>query len=125
MAMAAVEFEFELPAMRGHTLRGLRYQRAATATSTADAASGRWLLLHGWLDNAASFERLVPELFAEGVAHDVCAVDMSGHGLSDHRAGPYHTCDWAAEVALLADHLFGCGMPPGFEHVNLSTPGCA
>ncbi|MEH6491350.1 alpha/beta fold hydrolase [Halopseudomonas sp.] len=36
--------------------------------------------LHGWLDNAATFDRLAPEL--EGV--HLVALDLAGHGLSDH-----------------------------------------
>ncbi|KAL1495479.1 hypothetical protein AB1Y20_016845 [Prymnesium parvum] len=100
-------FEFSIPAMRGHTLRGLRYM---DVTAPSDGSS-RWLLLHGWLDNAASFERLVPQLFSTHLANDVTAVDMSGHGKSDHRSGPYHSTDYVAEVALLADHLYGPGVP--------------
>ena len=40
------------------------------------------LALHGWLDNAASFEVLAPQL--EGCR--VVALDLTGHGLSDHRS---------------------------------------
>ncbi len=36
--------------------------------------------LHGWLDNAATFDRLAPEL--DGV--HLVALDLAGHGLSDH-----------------------------------------
>lgn len=39
------------------------------------------LALHGWLDNAASFQRMAP-LLAEWA--DVLAIDMRGHGRSDH-----------------------------------------
>ena len=40
------------------------------------------LALHGWLDNAASFEVLAPML--EGCR--VVSLDLTGHGLSDHRS---------------------------------------
>ena len=36
--------------------------------------------LHGWLDNAATFDKLAPEL--QGV--HLVALDLAGHGLSDH-----------------------------------------
>lgn len=41
------------------------------------------LALHGWLDNAASFEVLAPLLHGCRVV----ALDLTGHGLSDHRSG--------------------------------------
>lgn len=60
------------------------------------------LALHGWLDNAASFDLLAPML--EGCC--VVALDLSGHGLSSHR--PYNSSYliWADLVDLLsvADH---------------------
>lgn len=61
------------------------------------------LALHGWLDNAASFERLgplLPELH-------LVALDLPGHGRSQHRppAAVHHFVDWVAEVASAADVL--------------------
>ncbi|XP_074980328.1 serine hydrolase-like protein 2 isoform X3 [Caretta caretta] len=55
------------------------------------------LCLHGWLDNANTFNRLIPLL-----PKDYCymAMDFGGHGLSSHRpAGfPYHFLDYVSEV---------------------------
>lgn len=61
---------------------------------------GRVLLcLHGWLDNAASFQPLMPYL----ANYHVIAIDWPGHGLSDHR-GPdahYHFVDWVYDLLSL------------------------
>ncbi len=61
------------------------------------------LALHGWLDNAASFSALAPLL----CGCRVVAVDLPGHGLSEHRpAGSfYHFVDWIADVVAMADAL--------------------
>ena len=64
----AIEFKSE-----GLTYAGLRW---------GDPAQRPVLAIHGWLDNALSFHHL-------GAALDHCcvwALDMSGHGLSDHRS---------------------------------------
>ena len=61
------------------------------------------LALHGWLDNAASFDVLAP-LLPE--CHLV-AVDMPGHGLSDHKSlqASYNLWDDLLDVLAIADHL--------------------
>ena len=47
------------------------------------------MALHGWLDNAATFDRLIPLLPKD--LRIIC-VDMPGHGFSDHYPSdlPYH-----------------------------------
>lgn len=62
------------------------------------------LALHGWMDNAMSFERLAPQL--KGLR--LVALDMAGHGHSGHR-GPgadYQLWDYALD-ALMAAHELG------------------
>ena len=60
----------------------------------------RLLCLHGWLDNAASFQALGSEL--DGF--DVVALDLAGHGHSMHRpnGARYHMVDnlWDLDAVL-------------------------
>ena len=58
------------------------------------------LALHGWLDNANSFDHLAP--FWNRL--QVVAVDLAGHGLSDHR-NSYYLWDHLADVAGVVRHL--------------------
>ena len=61
------------------------------------------LAVHGWLDNAASFLGLGKYL---EMFHMV-AIDLPGHGQSDHR-GPlaaYHLVDYVADLLDVADAL--------------------
>ena len=57
------------------------------------------LLLHGWLDNAASFLPLFP-YFKE---NNVVAIDFAGHGLSSHRdlGAHYHFIDYVYDLLEL------------------------
>lgn len=61
------------------------------------------LALHGWLDNSASFYALAPRL------HDlhIVALDMAGHGQSEHRPGymSYTPWDDINDVLAVADSL--------------------
>lgn len=61
------------------------------------------LALHGWLDNANSFDRLAPLL----PDLQLVCLDLPGHGTSDHRpAGMrYHYTDYVDEVISAADSL--------------------
>lgn len=61
------------------------------------------LALHGWLDNAGSFDALAPLL---GGVHLV-ALDLPGHGRSEHRppGAAYHLTDYVLDAAAAADRL--------------------
>ena len=104
MRMMASTSPVEVAVPGGLTLRGTRYASDASE-------GGRWLLLHGWLDNSDSFAALAPKLCdADGAAFaDVVALDLAGHGLSDHRNGPYHAVDFAADAIYAANELWGEG----------------
>ncbi|PCK09675.1 MAG: alpha/beta hydrolase [Alteromonadaceae bacterium] len=61
------------------------------------------LALHGWLDNCASFDFLAPQLQNA----DIVALDLPGHGLSDHRQGlcAYNIWQDTAIIMALAKKL--------------------
>lgn len=65
----------------------------------------RWLALHGYLDNAATYDKFAPELIALGAASVVC-MDFAGHGKSEwRRSGVYYVFDNVADVIYAADAL--------------------
>lgn len=60
------------------------------------------LALHGWLDNAATYEGLAPLL----PDCRVVALDLAGHGMSARRVGASYTfIDFVADVAAVASAL--------------------
>ena len=80
----------EITNVRGLRLASICY-KPGKGTQTA-------LCLHGWLDNAASFETLAPLL----PVNEVHCLELSGHGHSDHKppsAFDYSLIDWALEAA--------------------------
>ncbi|MBS0286571.1 MAG: alpha/beta hydrolase [Proteobacteria bacterium] len=80
-------------------VRGLKI-----AAKTWNAKSGTpTLALHGWLDNAASFDNLAPLL---PDCH-IVAIDLPGHGFSDHlaKSSTLHMLDIAIFTILIAKEL--------------------
>jgi len=68
-----------------------------------DPAGPPVLGLHGWLDNAATFDHLAPLL-----PHlNFISLDLPGHGRSDHRPPgmKYHYVDYIADVITAAQEL--------------------
>ena len=66
------------------------------ALTWGDAGKPCLLMLHGWLDNAASFTRLAP-LFT---SHHVIALDLPGHGHSAplHVGASYYIWDYVEVI---------------------------
>ena len=65
------------------------------------------LALHGWLDNAGSFDALIPMLTSGPKPLQLVAIDLPGHGRSPGRgaADAYHFVDWVGVVLQCADAL--------------------
>lgn len=60
------------------------------------------LAMHGWLDNAATFDGLAPLLPGKRIV----ALDFAGHGLSSRRVGaPYHFIDYVGDAGAVVDLL--------------------
>jgi pimeloyl-ACP methyl ester carboxylesterase len=73
------------------------------AKQWGNAGAPAIIALHGWLDNAASFDRLAPSL----PGYRITALDFAGHGYSAHRPDGvrYHVLDNVDDVLALADAL--------------------
>jgi pimeloyl-ACP methyl ester carboxylesterase len=110
--IAPAEFSVALPSL---TLRGQRW-----AHRSDDSSRPPLLVLHGWLDNAGSFALLAPQLTDR---YQVIALELPGHGHSDHLpdGAHYHFLDHvrvvlAAAAALglarfdLLGHSLGAGI---------------
>lgn len=61
------------------------------------------LALHGWLDNSASFFALAPQL----QSLHIVAIDLAGHGRSEHRPGQMAYTPWddINDLLAIADQL--------------------
>ena len=86
-----VSFEIKIP---GYTVAAIEY---------GDPCGIPVVALHGWLDNAASFHGLSRHL--QGVR--LIAIDLIGHGRSDHRPEvmPYYIWDNVTDLHAVLDAL--------------------
>lgn len=84
---------------REFTVRG----RRLAARCWHDAGLPPLLALHGWQDNAATFDRLAPLL----PGFHIVALDFAGHGWSDWRPEGvrYHTVDHVDDVLAVVEQL--------------------
>ena len=96
MAATIKAAEVTLAAADGLRLAAKRWR---TPAATGAGPERRFLALHGWLDNAASFDRLAPQLLAAtGAPAELVAIDLPGHGQSDSRPGPIYFLDHVEAV---------------------------
>jgi pimeloyl-ACP methyl ester carboxylesterase len=86
------------------------YGRKLSALSTGEPGQMPILALHGWLDNAASFVPLAQHM--DGC--ELVALDLAGHGHSEHRGvdGEYNIWNDLPDILAVADAL-------GWESFNL------
>lgn len=82
-------------------------QLASLVTPGQDASPSAVVLLHGWLDNARSFDVLAAAAQQQGHGSDWIAIDMPGHGRSPWAisANDYMAWGYAAPVAHLIKSL--------------------
>ena len=73
------------------------------------ARDTQWIVLHGWLDNAGSFDLLAPLLTSASPRHSLLCLDVPGHGLSSHKppGQMYHYLECLQTIRLAARSL-GC-----------------
>lgn len=90
------QIQFSLPHI---TLSGLSNRHLDELKSKSHVV----LALHGWLDNAASFTSFFP-LFEE---YDFVALDMAGHGYSEHRPKGtyYYYPEYVADIVQLIEEM--------------------
>ena len=83
------------------------------------------IAVHGWLDNAGSFQGVAPNL-----SRKVIAVDLLGHGLSDQKPDGvvYHYADYVFDIVAMLDELkleraglFGHSMGAGISSITAAT----
>lgn len=88
----------ELDVGRGTTLRGRVW---------GPEDGEPWLVLHGWLDNCASFDYLCPLLVGDdNKKKRLVCLDVAGHGHSSHRVrGSYTTADHVHDARMAALRL--------------------
>lgn len=72
-----------------------------------DSTAPLIILLHGYLDNANSFLKLLKELEDKGSNHQYLVIDHAGHGNSSHRSldAHYHLVDYAYDLNQLISVL--------------------
>ena len=73
----------------------------------SEGAVTNWIGLHGWLDNAGTFDTLAPLLLTSCPHLSLLCLDYPGHGLSSHLppGQTYHYLEANRYLRLVVDHL--------------------
>jgi len=79
------------------------FERKITAKLWGNPDGYPTLAIHGWLDNAGTFDRLAPLL----PELNIIALDLTGHGKSDHRAPgvQYNHNDYVLDIMSVVENL--------------------
>ena len=89
-----------------------------------------WILVHGWLDNAGTFDTLAPLLVSSHPGHSLLCLDYPGHGHSSHLppGQMYHYLETIRYIRYVAQHmgydkfgLMGHSMGAGMSSVFAAT----
>ncbi len=91
--MTITEFDLDLAGIKIAALRAINH--------SPTEKKQRILCIHGWLDNANSFYPLLPLIKNA----DVVAIDLPGHGHSDHLSSIYTVAEFAHIVLTTAAAL--------------------
>ena len=105
---ACTEVSIPVPwgAIAGKHWRG----REDDAKHPGQPGQHQWLVLHGLLDNAGSFDGLAPLLTSALPRHSFLCLDYPGHGLSSHLppGQMYHPLESLRYIRLGTYPLFLC-----------------
>jgi len=88
--------EIQIPVPWGHV----------AAKEWGDSSGEPWILVHGWLDNAGSFDPLIANYFPS-TGHRLIAIDVPGHGFSSHypKGFYFHYLDGLQVIRRVSNHL--------------------
>jgi pimeloyl-ACP methyl ester carboxylesterase len=90
--------------------RGLRHHLLEWGAGPLDAAQPPLLMLHGWMDVAASFQFVVDAFAAD---RHVLALDWRGFGLSDTpKVDTYFFPEYLGDLEAVLEALLGAGHAP-------------
>lgn len=107
----------------GLSIAAQTWRVASPSAASSSAKQQNILCLHGWLDNSNTFARLGPYLAENLVGSTVVAIDLPGHGHSQHTSGHFQhvrsvgivkevleRLGWDAGSTSLVGHSMGGGI---------------